>query len=244
MLGQPVSMLIPQVIGFKLHGKLREGATATDLVLTVTQMLRKKGVVGKFVEFFGAGLAAAAAGRPRHHRQHGPGVRGDVRHLPGGRRDAPLPARRPAGRTSWSQLVEAYYKEQGMFHDAEHARAGVHRRAGTRPRRRSSRAWPGRRGRRTGSPLKDMKASFARRPAEAQDRRPSRSRRACPWWPPARTRRPAVRRRASPRTRRRAGTLTDGSVVIAAITSCTNTSNPSVMVAAGRAGEEGRRRRG
>src|SRR5207244_10415867 len=57
MLGQPVSMLIPQVIGFKLSGALPEGATATDLVLTVTQMLRAKGVVGKFVEFFGAGLA-------------------------------------------------------------------------------------------------------------------------------------------------------------------------------------------
>ena len=56
MLGQPISMLIPDVIGFKLTGKLREGVTATDLVLTVTQMLRKKGVVGKFVEFFGAGL--------------------------------------------------------------------------------------------------------------------------------------------------------------------------------------------
>ena len=57
MLGQPVTMLIPQVVGFKLYGQLREGATATDLVLTVTQMLRKKGVVGKFVEFYGAGLA-------------------------------------------------------------------------------------------------------------------------------------------------------------------------------------------
>ena len=57
MLGQPMSMLIPQVIGFKLDGKLPEGATATDLVLTVTEMLRKRGVVGKFVEFFGAGLA-------------------------------------------------------------------------------------------------------------------------------------------------------------------------------------------
>src|SRR5690606_34493917 len=56
MLGQPVSMLLPQVVGFKLHGTLAEGATATDLVLTVTQMLRKKGVVGKFVEFFGPGL--------------------------------------------------------------------------------------------------------------------------------------------------------------------------------------------
>ena len=56
MLGQPISMLIPEVIGFKLTGKLREGVTATDLVLTVTQMLRKKGVVGKFVEFYGEGL--------------------------------------------------------------------------------------------------------------------------------------------------------------------------------------------
>ena len=57
MLGQPVSMLIPDVVGFKLTGKLREGITATDLVLTVTQMLRKHGVVGKFVEFYGDGLA-------------------------------------------------------------------------------------------------------------------------------------------------------------------------------------------
>ena len=57
MLGQPMSMLIPQVLGFKLHGELPEGATATDLVLTVTEMLRERGVVGKFVEFFGAGLA-------------------------------------------------------------------------------------------------------------------------------------------------------------------------------------------
>ena len=71
MLGQPSSMLIPQVVGFKLTGKLPEGATATDLVLTVTQMLRKHGVVGKFVEFFGDRPAAPAAGRSRHHRQHG-----------------------------------------------------------------------------------------------------------------------------------------------------------------------------
>ncbi|WP_163616726.1 aconitase family protein, partial [Klebsiella pneumoniae] len=56
MLGQPLSMLLPEVVGFKLKGQLKEGVTATDLVLTVTQMLRKKGVVGKFVEFFGPGL--------------------------------------------------------------------------------------------------------------------------------------------------------------------------------------------
>ena len=62
MLGQPVSMLLPPVIGFKLHGKLREGCTATDLVLTITQILRKKGVVGKFVEFYGTGLSALSRG--------------------------------------------------------------------------------------------------------------------------------------------------------------------------------------
>ena len=62
MLGQPITMLIPNVIGFKLSGKLKEGTTATDLVLTVTEMLRDKGVVGKFVEFFGDGLGQLAAG--------------------------------------------------------------------------------------------------------------------------------------------------------------------------------------
>ena len=83
MLGQPIAMLIPDVIGFRLTGKLPEGATATDLVLTVTQMLRKKGVVGKFVEFFGAGPGRPGARRPRHHRQHGAGIRRHLRLLPG-----------------------------------------------------------------------------------------------------------------------------------------------------------------
>ncbi len=70
MLGQPVSMLIPRVVGFKLSGELPEGATATDLVLTITEMLRKHGVVGKFVEFYGSGVSAPAAGQPRDDRQH------------------------------------------------------------------------------------------------------------------------------------------------------------------------------
>ncbi len=82
MLGQPVTMLIPQVIGFKLTGSLPAGTTATDLVLTVTEMLRKKGVVDKFVEFFGDGLKGLPLGRPRHHRQHVAGVRLDLRDLP------------------------------------------------------------------------------------------------------------------------------------------------------------------
>jgi aconitate hydratase len=86
MLGQPQPMVIPDVVGFKLTGKLPEGATATDLVLTVTQMLRKKGVVSKFVEFYGDGLERDAARQSRHHRQHGAGVRRDLRLLPDRRR--------------------------------------------------------------------------------------------------------------------------------------------------------------
>ncbi len=83
MLGQPISMLIPEVVGFRAcRPRCAEGATATDLVLTVTEMLRKHGVVGKFVEFFGAGLDELAARRSRHHRQHGTGIRRYLRLLP------------------------------------------------------------------------------------------------------------------------------------------------------------------
>ncbi len=92
MLGQPSSMLIPQVVGFQLTGRLPEGTTATDLVLTVTQMLRKHGVVGKFVEFFGDGLQASVARRSRDDRQHGARIRRDVRHLPDRRGSDQLPA--------------------------------------------------------------------------------------------------------------------------------------------------------
>src|SRR5207248_5150571 len=117
MLGQPVSMLIPQVIGFKLFGKLKEGATATDLVLTVTQMLRKKGVVGKFVEFYGPGLAqlpladraTIANMSPEYGATCGifPVDAETLRYL------------RTTGRSEeLIALVEAYFREQGMFHDA------------------------------------------------------------------------------------------------------------------------------
>ena len=106
MLGQPISMLIPEVIGFRLTGKLREGVTATDLVLTVTQMLRKKGVVGKFVEFFGTGPRPHGARGPRHHRQHGAGIWRDLRLLPDrrARRSAisPTPAASPTA-SRWSR---------------------------------------------------------------------------------------------------------------------------------------------
>ena len=92
MLGQPLSMLIPQVIGVRLSGQLPEGATATDLVLTVAELLRSVGVVGTFVEFFGPGVAARAGGQPGHDRQHEPGVRLHQRDLPHRRGDPGLPA--------------------------------------------------------------------------------------------------------------------------------------------------------
>ncbi len=117
MLGQPVSMLIPPVVGFRLHGKLPEGATATDLVLTVTQLLRKKGVVGNFVEFYGAGLASLpladratiANMAPEYGATCGifPVDAETIRYL------------RMSGRPEkLIQLVEAYCKEQGLFHSA------------------------------------------------------------------------------------------------------------------------------
>ncbi len=93
MLGQAMPMLIPEVVGFRLTGKLPEGATATDAVLTVTELLRAKGVVGKFVEFYGPGLASLALShRPRDDREHGPRVRRDGRLLPGRLPHARLPA--------------------------------------------------------------------------------------------------------------------------------------------------------
>ena len=84
MLGEPVSMLVPQVVGVRLFGELPEGATATDLVLTVTELLRQTGVVGKFVEFFGPG-SQPRAGRPRDAGEHGARVRRHLRLLPGRR---------------------------------------------------------------------------------------------------------------------------------------------------------------
>ena len=132
MLGQPVSMLIPQVVGFKLvRHSLPEGATATDLVLTVTQMLRKKGVVGKFVEFFGAGLVEPAARRPRHHRAtwRPNTARRAASSRSTRRRSIYLRfTGRSAGRRS--QLVEAYAKEQGMFRTGVSAGCRLFRHAG------------------------------------------------------------------------------------------------------------------
>src|SRR5438552_615450 len=118
MLGQPVSMLIPQVVGFRLFGKLAPAATATDLVLTVTQMLRKKGVVGKFVEFFGEGLAELTLADRATIANMSPEYGATCGIFPV---DAEtLRYLRATGRPeALVHLVEAYYKEQGLFHTPE-----------------------------------------------------------------------------------------------------------------------------
>ncbi|WP_337177150.1 aconitate hydratase AcnA [Paludisphaera sp.] len=216
MLGQPVSMLIPQVVGFRLVGKLPEGATATDLVLTVTQMLRSKGVVGKFVEFYGPGLAnlpladRATIGNmaPEYGATCGifPVDAEALRYL------------RLSNRPEEAiRLVEEYYKAQGMFHDegtpepiftdsleldlatVEPSIAG--------PRRPQDRI-----------PLRESKPAFAAALKDMQAARPAKGKTGI------------IEAGSTPAV---ASQVKDGSVVIAAITSCTNTSNPSVMLAAG-----------
>ncbi len=118
MLGQPVSMLLPHVIGVRAHRRRCPRARRRrDLVLTVTQMLRKHGVVDKFVEFFGDGLAKLPLADRATIAEHGARVRRDLRHLPDRRRDAPLPrAYRPLGRAA-SRSSKAYAKQQGLWPD-------------------------------------------------------------------------------------------------------------------------------
>ena len=268
MLGQPVSMLIPQVVGFRLVGALPEGSTATDLVLTVTQMLRERGVVGKFVEFFGPGLATlpladrATIGNmaPEYGATCGifPVDAETLRYLEF--------SGRPAERV---ELVEAYCREQGLFHeeDAEDAvysdtleldlgevvpslagpKRPQDRVAADRGRRRLQGRAARARGPGRAVGLRRVGRPRASRPAT---RRPSNGG-GEPKVPghgttTRRTTRAATASRPiepAPRRRRASAEegLDHGAVVIAAITSCTNTSNPSVMLGAGPAREEGRR---
>ena len=137
MLGQPIPMLIPEVIGFKLTGAMPEGATATDLVLTVTQMLRKKGVVGKFVEFYGPGLAEPDPRRPGDHRQHGPGIWRHLRLLPG-HASATIDYLTATGRDAGARRAGGGLRQgAGPVARARRARSGVHRHAGAGHGRRS-----------------------------------------------------------------------------------------------------------
>jgi aconitate hydratase len=235
MLGQPVSMLIPQVIGFKLFGKLKEGATATDLVLTVTQMLRRKGVVGKFVEFYGPGLAQLPLADRATIANMAPeyGATCGIFPVDG----ETLKYLRQTGRSEEQiALVEAYFQEQGLFHDANTPEATYTDTleldlATVEP----SLAGPSRPQDRVA--LKDVKKSFAealpKLKAGVKGRPPAGG--ALPVVAAGPT--PAAvafhEKPVLPEPELPGGVLTNGSVVIAAITSCTNTSNPSVMVAAG-----------
>ncbi len=219
MLGQPIYMQMPEVVGFKLTGRLREGATATDLVLTTTQMLRKKGVVGKFVEFYGSGLSSMSLPDRATISNMAPEYGATMGFFPV---DAEtLDYLRRTGRTADEiDLVERYCKEQGLFRaDAtpdpifsdmleldlaavEPSLAG--------PKRPQDRV-----------PLTQVKSSFRAALRAPADQRGF----ALPE--------DATTRTATVRDNGRSSTIGQGAVVIAAITSCTNTSNPSVMLAAG-----------
>ena len=208
MLGQPISMLIPDVIGFYLEGRLPEGATATDLVLMIVEALRKKGVVGKFVEFYGPGVdqlsladrATIANMAPEYGATCGffpiDGETVNYLNLTG----------RDEGRIA---LVEAYAKAQGMWHSAEDAPVFTDTLSLNLADVVPSMAGPKRPQDRVNLP--DVAASFAGTLKEAAGRTAPKSQ-------------PVAGSDAS---------LSDGDVVIAAITSCTNTSNPSVLIAAG-----------
>jgi len=207
MLGQPSSMLIPEVVGFRLHGRLREGATATDLVLTVTEMLRKKGVVGKFVEFYGSGLSSLSVPDRATIANMAPEYGATMGFFPV---DAETLAylqftARPAEQVA---LVEAYCKEQmlfrtdetpaPLFNDTLELDLGAVEPTVAGPKRPQDRV-----------PLRQAKTSFTK----VVEGTPVKI--------------------VPVRNNGDSFDLSSGAVVIAAITSCTNTSNPSLMLGAG-----------
>ena len=211
MLGQPMSMLLPQVIGFRLDGELPEGATATDLVLTVTEMLRAKGVVGRFVEFFGAGLAGLPLADRATIGNMSPEFGSTCAIFP---IDAEtLRYLRFTGRAEDQvELVEAYAREQGLWHD-EHSPEPAYSDT-------------------LELDLSTVEPSIAG-PRRPQDRVPLRAARERFHEALGAFVDPAAAAAPDGGGIAVAAELTHGDVVIAAITSCTNTSNPSVMVAAG-----------
>jgi aconitate hydratase len=233
MLGQPVSMLIPQVVGFRLSNALPEGATATDLVLTVTQMLRKKGVVGKFVEFYGPGIsslpladrATIANMAPEYGATCGifPVDAETLRYL------------RVTGRSEEQiALVEAYMKAQGLFHtfdapEAEYSDTleldlNTVEPSIAGPRRPQDRIPLSDAGRAFGEALPSLLGpAFEAKPLPGTE---------SPAGPVVAATSVPSHVKVTLETDEEVE-LAHGSVVIAAITSCTNTSNPSVMVAAG-----------
>ena len=211
MLGQAVSMLIPQVVGVKLTGKLREGATATDLVLTVTEMLRKHGVVGKFVEYFGPGLLELPLADRATIANMSPEYGATCGIFPVDKET--LAYLRLTGRAEEQiALVEAYCREQGLFHDEKTPEAQYSELLAL--------------------DLGTVESSLAG-PKRPQDRVPLQKARESFEQALPSLIRPGKSGTQPTGTSTGNGHLHHGSVVIAAITSCTNTSNPSVMVAAG-----------
>jgi aconitate hydratase len=211
LLGQPVSMLIPRVVGFKLKGSLPVGTTATDLVLTITEMLRKHGVVGKFVEFYGPGVSALPMANRATIGNMSPEYGSTVAIFPID--EETIKYLELTGRTAEQlALVESYAKRQGIWHDSnatprysEHLELDL---ASVVP----SIAGPKRPQDRVS--LSDAKAAFAKSvPTYLSDK--------------------SARTPVDVTVNSRTGSVTNGSVVIASITSCTNTSNPSVMIGAG-----------
>ena len=245
MLGQPISMLIPEVVGFRLFGKLRPGATATDLVLTVTQVLRKKGVVGKFVEFYGPGLSSLGLADRATIGNMSPEYGATVGYFPVDQKT--LEYLRFTGRSEeLIALVEAYCKQQGLFHTNDSLEPVFSDRveldlatvepslAGPkRPQDRVSLSQARRSFRRS---LVDMLASKGT-PINIMELEKWVAEGGSPDLPEENTKVSSDLANDLPRvTVKKNGTefqLGHGSVVISAITSCTNTSNPSVMVAAG-----------
>jgi aconitate hydratase len=235
MLGQPLSMLIPQVVGFRLKGKLPEGATATDLVLRVTEVLRKKGVVGKFVEFFGPGLSELPLADRATIANMAPEYGATCGIFPVD--EVTLDYLRMSGRTAESiALVEAYLKEQGLFHtadtpDAEYTDVVELDLATVEP----SLAGPKRPQDRVS--LSGVKPAFEEALGTLFGRKisgngPAGSAMVAEGGSAA-VEAQVSAHEAKTVVKDEELSLSDGAVVIAAITSCTNTSNPSVMIAAG-----------
>lgn len=235
MLGQPSSMLIPQVVGFKLTGKLPEGATATDLVLTVTQMLRKLGVVGKFVEFYGDGLQHLPLADRATIGNMAPEYGATCGIFP---IDAEsLNYLRLSGRSEEQiDLVEAYAKAQGLWHDANSPHAqysttleldmGTVKPSLAGPKRPQDRVL-----------LEDVQKNYREALVGLTTNRDKRSDDVSSFvnegGGAAVGNEQLAKGYADIETEGRKVRLKDGAVVIAAITSCTNTSNPAVMIGAG-----------
>ncbi len=246
MLGQPVSMLIPLVVGVKLTGRLREGATATDLVLTITEMLRKHGVVGKFVEYFGPGLqdlpladrATIANMSPEYGATCGifPVDKETLKYL------------KLSGRTTEQiALVEAYCREQGLFHDDKTPQAEYSELLAldlstvepslAGPKRPQDRVILSQAGESFNKALPTLiKPKSAAATAAATGTQTAKVGTSATWEQEGGN--PAAVGVEDPNVHEHVpasvkDSLKHGSVVIAAITSCTNTSNPSVMIGAG-----------